>query len=271
MPVLGVSSIYMYPKNVINAIKEAAIMGFRHINIFAYPPHFKEDSDEFVNNVKRVIFEYGMDCSIKIQGYTINPVATNPNLRKKSIEEINYWIDVASKIDCPAVIMRAGMFFYAERVFREKTYQRLIDTLREIINRIESLGMDMYIENYPYPFDIVVLPSDFARLYRSLKSRVYLALNLPHLYDVYRNRKVDVFSELQMNLPWIRIVYISEYINPWDYPHRLDTRRFNAYVDFLKKTTNILKRGELGAIVVIGYSKEDVLSAKELVMRRLFG
>ena len=89
MPVLGVSSIYMYPKNVINAIKEAAIMGFRHINIFAYPPHFKEDSDEFVNNVKRVIFEYGMDCSIKIQGYTINPVATNPNLRKKSIEEIN--------------------------------------------------------------------------------------------------------------------------------------------------------------------------------------
>ena len=181
MTILGVSTIYMYPKNVITAIKDAAMMGFRHINIFAYPPHFKENSENFVNSVRKTIFDYGLDCSIKIQGYTINLAATNPNLRKKSLEEINYWIDIASKLNCSSIILRAGMFFYAERVFREQTYNRLIKDLNEISEKTSSMGIETYIENYPYPFDVVALPSDFLKICKLLRTKTYLALNLSHL------------------------------------------------------------------------------------------
>jgi len=270
MPILGVSSIYMYPKSVVKTIEDAAMMGFRHINIFAFPPHFKEDSDEFIVKVRKKLFEYGLDCSIKIQGYTINLAATNPNLRRKSIEEVNYWIDVASKLDCSAIIMRAGMFFYTERVFKEKTYNELITTLQDITERTESQGIEVCIENYPYPFDIIALPSDLIRLSKSLKGRTYLALNISHLYDIHRNRRIDVFSDLKTALPWVKVVYISEYVNPWDYPHKPDKQHWESYIEFLRRSFQIIRGGELNIAIIVGYSKDDVLNAKNFITQYLF-
>ena len=270
MTVLGVSSIYKYPRNVIKAIEESARLGFRHINIFAYPPHFKEDSEEFVNKVCRSLFEYGIDCSIKIQSYTINIAAVNPNLRKKSIDEILYWIDVAEKINCSAIIIRAGMFFYAERVFRDRTYERLIKDLREIIDRAHEIGLDVFIENYPYPFDLIVLPSDFIRLSRDLHTKIYLALNIPHLYDIYKSRRINIETELKHGLPWIKMAYISEYINPWDYPHKPANEERKKYEEFIKSTLNTVRRGELGLIVVIGYDTDDIIKGRKYLLDMSF-
>ncbi len=266
MAILGVSTIYMYPRNVINAIKEAAMMGFRHVNIFAYPPHFREDSDEFITNVKKTIFDYGLDCSIKIQGYTINLAATNPNLRRKSLDEVNYWIDIASKLNCSCVILRAGMFFYAERVFREQTIGRLVEDLTNISEKAASLGIEMYLENYPYPFDAIALPSDFLKICRLVRARVYLALNIPHLYDVYRNRRIDVMSDIKATLAWIRAIYVSDYVNPWDHPRKLTPERMEEYRSFIREAMGILKRGELGPIIVIGFNKDDVISIKKFLL-----
>ncbi len=263
MTVLGISSIYKYPKALIGAIKESALLGFRHINIFAYPPHFKEDSEEYIRKVSKALLEYGIDCSIKIQGYTLNLAATNPNLRKKSIDEVIYWIYVASRLNCSAVILRAGMFFYSERVFRDRTYDRLVKTLRGIIDKAHEVGLDVYVENYPYPFDIIVLPSDFARLSRDVHSRLHFALNIPHLYDIYKNRRVDVNTELQLVLPWTRMAYVSDYINPWDCPHRILEAEEEKFREFTERVLRTIKRGELGLLIIVGYSKEDIIKIKE--------
>lgn len=270
MTVIGVSSIYKYPRNVIKAIEESAKLGFRHINIFAYPPHFKEDSEEFVNKVSRSLFEYGIDCSIKIQSYTINIAAVNPNLRKKSIDEILYWIGIAEKINCSAIIIRAGMFFYAERVFKDRTYERLLRDLREITDRAHETGLDVFIENYPYPFDLIVLPSDFIRLSRDLHTRVYLALNIPHLYDIYKSRRINIENELKLALPLIRMAYISEYINPWDYPHKPANNDIKKYGEFVRSTLDMIRRGELGLVIVIGYDTDDVIRGKKYLLEISF-
>jgi len=265
MPVLGVSSIYMYSKSILDAIEHAAMMGFRHINIFAYPPHFKEDSEDFVRKIKEALFRYGLDCSLKVQGYTINLAATNPNLRRRSFEEMEIWIDVASKLGCSSIVIRAGMFFYSERVFREKTYRRLISDLRKIVDRANSQGMDVLIENYPYPFDVVVMPSDFIRLQKTLRQRVYLALNIPHLYDVYKTHtRVDMEAEIQHVLPWVKMLYIGEHVNPWDYPHRPSGEDMKKYMEFVGRMLRILRRGEIGTIILIGYSEEDLKKLKKL-------
>jgi len=269
MTVLGISSIYKYPKSAVAAIKEAVTLGFRHVNIFAYPPHFKDDSEEFLAKVKKILFDYGIDCSLKIQGYTINIVATNPNLRKKSIDEVKYYIDVAAKLDCPRIILRAGMFFYAERAFKEVTYRRLIKTLREIINQANENGIDVYIENYPYPFDIVVLPSDFYRLYRDIRARVFMALNIPHLYDIYTSRPIGIISDIGTTHSLIKIVYISEYMNPWDYPHRLSPEKYDEYFEMTKKIIKKIGKVELEVVIIIGYNSDDVIKTRDWYIENL--
>jgi len=265
MTVLGISSIYRYPKTLLGAIKEAAMLGFRHINIFAYPPHFVEDSDEFIRKVSKVLLEYGIDCSIKIQGYTLNIAATNPNLRKKSFEEVMYWLEVASKLNCSAVVLRAGMFFYSERVFKDKTYDRLVRILRDTADRAHELGLELFVENYPYPFDVVVLPSDFYRLCRDVHSRLYLALNIPHLYDIYKSRRIDVLNELQLVLSHIRMAYVSDHINPWDCPHKVGESDMEEYMRFTGGVLREIKKGELGLVVIIGYSKDEIVKIKEII------
>jgi len=265
MPVLGVCSIFMYPKSLLRAIKYAAEMGFRHINIFAFPPHFKEDSDRFVEKVKEALFEYGLDCSLKIQGYTINPAATNPNLRRKSIEEIEYWLSVAEKIGCSSVVIRAGMFFYSERVFKARAYQTMIENLRPIIERAHSVGIRIFAENYPYPFDVTILPTDIIKLSRALKQRIYLALNIAHLYDVYKARKLNLDAELKAAKSYIQMVYFSEYMNPWDYPHKLNGENFRNYKEFMLDILKKLKR-TIGTILIVGFSPEDVENAKRFLM-----
>ncbi len=264
MPVLGVCSIFMYPKSLLKAIRYAAEMGFRHINIFAFPPHFKENSESFIRRVRDALFEYGLECSLKIQGYTINPAATNPNLRRKSVEEIKYWLSIAEKIGCSSIVMRVGMFFYSERVFKSKAFQTLIENLRPIVEKANSEGIRIFAENYPYPFDVAVLPTDIIKLSRALKQKVYLALNIAHLYDVYKARGLNIDAELDAVRSYIKMVYFSEYMNPWDYPHKLNDEYHQKYLSFL---LNILKkmRRYIGTILIIGFSPEDVENAKKIL------
>ena len=259
---LGASTIYAYPKSVIGAIQTIAEMGFRHVNIFAYPPHFKEDGEEFVSKVKDALFKYGLDASIKIQAYTINPAATNPHLREKSIEEIKYWIDVASRLECSQIIIRSGMFFYAERVFFHESYERLLETLAGIMDFADERGLEVLIENYPYPFDVVRDPADFLKIQKNLGRDLGLALNVPHLYDVYKRRKKFEFSqEFSSILPFTRMIYVSEYMNPWDYPHKLNVE----YDNLLKLTSNVVnffRRGNVRALVFIAFNSDELKELK---------
>lgn len=259
---IGVCSIYKYPKSIIKTIKEVAMMGFRHINIFAYPPHFKEDSKEFVLKVKNTLFEYGLDCSMKIQGYTINLAATNPNLHRKSLDEVEFWLDIAAELNCSFVVLRAGMFFYAERVSKRETYQRLSASLKQIYNKADENGVKILIENYPYPFDIVVHPTDILKLSKIVKMRLSLALNVSHLFDAYKFKIARVERDLLSAIPAIKAVYISRYVNPWDYPHIPPHEEETKYLDFIKHVLSVIKRGGIGVYILVGYNNEEVLDLK---------
>lgn len=264
MPVLGVSSIFLYPKSVTKAIKLAAEMGFRHINIFVFPPHFKEDSEDFIKKVRNALFDYGLECSLRIQGYTINPAATNPNLRKKSIEEIKNWLTVAESIGCSSIIMRVGMFFFSEKVFRDKAFRTLVEGLNPIVEEANSKGIKVLAENYPYPFDVVTLPSGIIELARALKQKVYLALNIAHFYDIYRMRRIDLNAELNLVRSYVQALYFSEFMNPWDYPHKLNGEQYKSYLNFAIDIIEKLK-SSVGTVLIIGYSQDDLERARKIL------
>lgn len=269
MPMLGVCSIYRYPRSIIKAIEEVAMMGFRHINIFAYPPHFRENSEEFITKVKKTLFEYGLDCSMKIQGYTVNLAATNPNLQKKSLEEIEFWLDVATALNCSFVILRAGMFFYSERIFRKITYQRLSASMRRIFERANDNGIDVLIENYPYPFDIIIHPTDILKLSKIVKIRLSLALNIAHLFDAYKFKFARAEKDLLGAISAIKAVYISRYVNPWDYPHIPAKEESSKYLEFTERVLKILRRGEVGVYILVGYNQDEIADLKATFSRLL--
>lgn len=205
---LGVASIVAFT-DIKRAFKLARELGVSHVCLFYAEPHFPTQERPPRD------FSY----VIKAPCFVENIASRNPRVRSLALSRISRAIRLASELEADAVIIRAGMFFVTERERLDEAWTNTVEGVKSLLELAVSVGVELHVENYPYPIDVVRSPADFEKLRSEVGGELRLALNVPHALAARVRRE-----EIKRVKDRIGVVIVGDAPSPWELRVRRDLR-----------------------------------------------
>ncbi len=112
-----------------------------------YAEFLHQHPNEFVD--KNIFENYNLKYSIHAPFMDVNIASLQKSSRLNSIEQIKSSIDLANKIDAEAVVVHPGLITFLGRNFEDEVYKLANDSIKEIGEYGEDLGVLITIENMP--------------------------------------------------------------------------------------------------------------------------
>ena len=112
-----------------------------------YAEFLHQHPNEFVD--KNIFENYNLKYSIHAPFMDVNIASLQKSSRLNSIEQIKSSIDLANKIDAEAVVVHPGLITFLGRNFEDEVYKLANDSIKEIGQYGEDLGVLITIENMP--------------------------------------------------------------------------------------------------------------------------
>jgi hydroxypyruvate isomerase len=133
---------------------------------------------------------------------------TDPETRAGVVADVEESIEVADRLDCPAVIVHLGP---ARDVPRDRAYDSVVEGLRELAPAAEAAGVTLLLE----PLNHAVDHAGYFLEYSRTASEIVEAVDSPALgvlFDIYHQQITEgnIISNLRENLASIDHVHAAD-------------------------------------------------------------
>ncbi len=106
--------------------------------------YFPSLEDTYIYKLKKLLLSYGLDISAVAVGNRFT--VPDSSLRKKEIERVKRWVNIALKIGAPCVRVFAGRVPKGHT--EEDAFQWTIDALKECVEYASKSGIVIALENH---------------------------------------------------------------------------------------------------------------------------
>lgn len=131
-------------------------------------------------SVNPEIFEnYNLKYSIHAPFMDVNIASLQKSSRLNSLEQIKSSIDLANEIDAEAVVVHPGSITFLGRNFRDEVYRLANQSIIEIGNYANDLGVMVAIENMPN-FDSMIYQNMYDLNDFLVENDMYMTLDIGH-------------------------------------------------------------------------------------------
>jgi len=197
-----------------NIIKKAYEMGLAGIEVLHV--QLQSDETEYLNKLKRMAFQYGMDIyCLAIHNDFVEP---NMEKRKEQVEHVKRCLKIAYQLGAPSIRLNSGRW-KTIRSFKELMkrngiepplpgyseddgYDWVIDSIKQCIPTAEEYGVVMALENH---WGLTTRAEGVLRIVKSVDSEW-----LKVLMDT-GNFVFDRYNELEMIAPYTVLVHAKTY------------------------------------------------------------
>jgi len=215
--ILGLSSIISFREGVKKALEIAKKLSVSHLDIFCAPKHFDiYASENVLRELRDLADSLNMSLSLKAPAFTQNIASFNDYVRDLALKQYKRCIDLCAYLECAFTTIRAGIFFYEERRKMAFALKQLVENMNNILLYASKAGVNVLVENYYLPMDVVKRTRDLQRFvtFFSHFENFGIALNMAHLINV--REKVSRVMHDKKVLEKIRAVYLGPPPTPWD-------------------------------------------------------
>jgi len=123
--------------------------GFQLIEILCEGPYWPRNV-LMVNTIDFEIFDsYDIDIFLHSPTIDLNPASLNPGIRQETLLQLKETIDLAAKIESSIVTTHPGMIHRLEERVRNLGMHYSIETLKEVNEYSEEVGINFSVENMP--------------------------------------------------------------------------------------------------------------------------
>lgn len=151
MSILAVSTHYWHDKVLSQEeLAEIRASGFRHVEIFATPPHVRLDSSVFHEKLPRILHELELEICSAHAPYLphLNIASLNERRRKEALHSFEHVLDWLAALGGKFLVLHPGTNLFDPK--REEAHER--EALRSIQHLVEyagRLGLSVALENPP--------------------------------------------------------------------------------------------------------------------------
>lgn len=156
---------------------------------YYFPGYPEVPSDGFIFEFKRQAFLLGLDISGT--GVRNDFASPNANDRRKDVELIKKWVEVAAKLGSPNLRIFAGASSH-EGFSRDEVFEWMAKDIRECCDYAAQFGVMIALQNHN---DFLKTADDVDRIFNLVDSD-WLGLNL----DIGSYRQKDPYVEIQQNI-----------------------------------------------------------------------
>lgn len=96
-----------------------------------------------------ILNSYNLKYSIHAPITDINIASLNPSIRNSSLKEIFYSFEMANELDIDTVVVHPGIVSYLGRNFLDKIDELNKESMMEIVEFADDLGVTAFFENMP--------------------------------------------------------------------------------------------------------------------------
>ena len=146
----GARDIDFFQAAELQSIKDLGFSG-----IAPYVPGFEQFTPEQCSQAKAACEQARVDL-VELGQYMTNFIDTDPAVRQASIETTKQALERAQLMGCPVVIVGSGSFNPAQAWFDHKenhswrSFEFLVQSLKEAVKTAESAGVDLALECHTY-------------------------------------------------------------------------------------------------------------------------
>ncbi|MGI6465919.1 MAG: sugar phosphate isomerase/epimerase family protein [Methanobacterium sp.] len=145
---IGFSTLALFMKSFEDFLDMATVDGFQLVEILCEGPYWPRNILTQSESLE-VFFSYDVDVFLHAPTIDLNPASLNPGIREETMRQINETLELASKIGVKAITTHPGMIHRLEDRVREMGKSFAIETLKEVNNYAEDLGVILSVENMP--------------------------------------------------------------------------------------------------------------------------
>lgn len=156
---------------------------------YYFPGYPEVPSDGFIFEFKRQAFLLGLDISGT--GVRNDFASPNANDRRKDVELIKKWVEVAAKLGSPNLRIFAGASSH-EGFSRDEVFEWMAKDIRECCDYAAQFGVMIALQNHN---DFLKTADDVDRIFNLVDSD-WLGLNL----DIGSYRQKGPYVEIQQNI-----------------------------------------------------------------------
>ncbi len=139
---IGASTLAGIEHNLEDTLEFIENLGLEYAELVHQYPFEKIDTD--------ILESYNLKYSIHAPFMDINIASLQEKSRLSSIEQIKSSIDLANEINAEAVVVHPGLIpFLANKYFKDKVYETTNNSIKQLGDYGEDLGILTTIENMP--------------------------------------------------------------------------------------------------------------------------
>lgn len=252
---IGASHRLLWNLPLNESIENLAKIGYRCIELWAEPPHLipSHFSNSGRVHLRNLLANLSIESTLHATSWDLNISSLNPTIRKMSTDLVKESIDLAADIESRLVVIHPGRLSSSKGEGQE-THSILVEVLRELVQKAESRGILLALENMEQrPREVVTTPTDLRTLIEEVGSP-----RLVGLVDIaHANTVSDPAQFLRECLSVLGHVHISD--NNGGAPTHLPLGK--GRIDFRRIFQILLEEEYDGKVIIEGFFSSDPLGA----------
>jgi len=254
---IGASQRLLWNLSLERSIQKLVEIGYGCIELWAEPSHLVPSQLSRNDRVllRNLLADMDVEPTLHATSWDLNISSLNPHIRKISIDLVKESIDLAADIEAELIAVHPGRTS-SSKGEREETRSILVGALHELVERADSRGLILALENMEQrPREIVTTSNDLKTLIREVNSP-----RLVGLVDVaHANTVGDPVGFLRECLCILGHVHISD--NNGLAPTHLPLGK--GTIDLAKIFQTLVEEGYDAKVVIEGFFSSDPLGAAE--------
>jgi len=154
----GISTSILNPRrneSLIDAIEFAVKQSFEHVEIVADGiHHVLYISDEELREIRELSHRNKLSLSVHAPYYSIDLANLSERVRRFAIEEIVNALHFAKAISAKWITVHLGFKFYPTKVMWKRAFEKLCDSLNQVLTLAKDLGIKVGMELRSGYFDL---------------------------------------------------------------------------------------------------------------------
>ena len=138
---IGASTLATFKNSLDDSLEFIESLGIKYVELLHQYPTENFDLD--------ILNSFNLDYTIHAPFMDVNIAALGSKSRANSIEQIKDSIDLANQIDAKVVVVHPGLIPFLAREMPEEVYKVSDNSIKEIGDYSQDLGVNTTIENMP--------------------------------------------------------------------------------------------------------------------------
>ena len=148
---LGVSTSVFLHHNLETALKIIGKLDLKYVEIWGEYPHLwvENINYNYLKSIKELLKKYDLKPSYHGPAHDVDITSMNPGIRKESIKQHKRSLDIAKFLGSDVYVVHAGSFYPGDKNKIDKGFDRLYNSINELLTLAKEYDIVLAIENHP--------------------------------------------------------------------------------------------------------------------------